>query len=603
MQANLVTRRQRGVALLGLMTVIVLVMAYLVVSRFNAASAFVGVDREHNGKVLNQAKQALIGWVARQAATANENNPGRLPCPEAGAFFGTVNEGTAAGNCTLPAIGRLPWRTLGMDKPLDAGGEALWYVVSPGWALSNSTTPPLTTYINSNSVGQLTVDGAANNAVALIIAPGRSFNGTTACSAVAQVRAVAGAPNRANYLECANAAGATFETTGASDAFNDQVIRVTAAELLPEIEAAIAERTAREIVPLLQNVYASNAWAASLSATNPAYPYPAPFADPAITSSFRGSAASCAGVACEGLLPVNFSNNAGTVDPCTPSLGSLCDPTFVAWSGGTVTQTGGGLTLIPSPTTCTVASGVAWSTSTTTRLDCVLTAKSFLSFGSTIEFQVAATASNVGMAMRQFNAGAVSLANATMSGTPTVTLNSNGSATVRVNGTVTMGGGLLGNLVSDLLCGLTLLELITFDCRQITVQLPLASMVNGAIFSDHALLNASDPTTGWFMRNEWYRVMYYSAAQTSTPSNLPAAPACAPTATVTCLTVNTPTPETNKRSILFLAGRSRNGTVGATRAFTDFLDSAENQSLNGTFEKLPVGSLSNDRVVVVDINP
>jgi len=206
------------------------------------------------------------------------------------------------------------------------------------------------------------------------------------------------------------------------------------------------------------------------------------------------------------------------------------------------------------------------------------------------------------MAMRQFNAGAVNLANATTSGTPTVTLNSNGSATVRVNGTVTMGGGVLGNLVSDLLCGLTLLELITFDCRQITVQLPLASTVNGAIFSDHALLDArTTTTTGWFMRNEWYRVMYYAAAQANTPSTLPGTPACASGSS--CLTVNNLAPANDKRSILFFAGRSLNGTVGSTRAFADFLDTAENRSPNGTFEKLPVGSLSNDRVVVVDSNP
>jgi hypothetical protein len=596
-RANLANRRQDGVALLGLMAVVVLVMAYLVVSRFNAASAFVGIDREHNGKVLNQAKQTLIGWVARQAATANENNPGRLPCPEAGAFFGTANEGTAAGNCTLPAIGRLPWRTLGMDKPIDAGGEALWYVVSPGWALSNSTTPPLTTYINSNSVGQLTVDGVANNAVALIIAPGRSFNGTTACSAVAQVRAVAGAPNRANYLECANAAGATFQTTGSSDAFNDQVIRVTAAELMPEIEAAIAERIAREIVPLLQGVYASNAWAANLSAANPAYPLPAQFADPALAASYQGSAASCAGVTCQGLLPVTFSTDAASGVPCTASAGSPCDPLFVAWTGGAVTRTGG-LNLTANPTNCTTST-VAVGTSQTSQLQCVLHVWSLLGLTSSINFQLSATASNVGMAMRQFNSAGVSAnaANMTVVGTPSVVLNNDGSATLTVNGSANVGNAGLGSVVGDLLCGIVFPSTLIFECRSVTIQLPLATNA-ASVFPDHALLSTADPATGWFMRNEWYRVLYYATAQGQTVASLPGAPGCAG---ANCLAI-TNLPVANTSALLLLAGRSRNGTVGSTRTLADFLDSTENGNGDRTFEKLPVGSLSNDRVVVVDSN-
>jgi hypothetical protein len=593
---NLATR-EHGIALLGLMVVIVLMMAYLVVSRFNAASAFVAVDREYNGKVMNQAKQALIGWVARQAATANEDNPGRLPCPEAGAFFGTANEGTAAGNCTLPAIGRLPWRTLGIDKPVDADGEALWYVVSPGWALSNSTTPPLTTYINSNSAGQLTVDGVANNAVALIIAPGRSFNAATTCSVVAQVRAVAGAPNRANYLECANAAGATFQTTGSGDAFNDQVIRVTTADVLPEIEAAIAERIQREIVPLLQGVYASNAWAANLSAASPAFPFPAQFADPALTASYRGSAASCVGVACQGLLPVSFSTDAATSAPCTASAGSPCDPLFVAWSGGTVTQTGG-LSLTANPTNCTTST-IAVGTSQTSQLQCVLHVWSLLGLTSTIDFQLSATASNVGMAMRQFNSAGVNAnaTNMTVVGTPTVVLNNNGSATVTVNGRANVGSAGLGSLVGDLLCGLLFPLTLVFECRSVTVQLPLATNV-ASVFPDHALLNSTNPATGWFMRNEWYRVLYYATAQGQTVASLPAAPTCAG---ANCLAV-TNLPAANTSALLLLAGRSRNGTVGSSRTLADFLDSTENQNGDRTFEKLPVGSLSNDRVVVVDTN-
>lgn len=597
--ARLNVRTQRGATLMVLLAIIVIASAYLLVSRMHAASGFVAIDRNHNAQVMNHAKQALIGYVAQKAAGPTEDDPGRLPCPEAPASFGTANEGIAAGSCTLPAVGRLPWRTLGLDKLVDAASEPLWYVVSPGWALPNSTTHTL---INSNSIGQLTVDGAANDSVALIIAAGPAMVAPAAagCTAWTQSRATVGAPDRRNYLECDNAAGAAFVSGGPSGALNDQVLRVTVQDVMPAIEAAIEARIEREIAPLLKGVYASNTWAAGLSAAAPAYPYPAPFADPALTASYRGASGSCAGNVCTGLLPVNFSNNPGTVDACTPSAGSPCDPTFVSWSAGTVTQTGGGLTMVTNPSTCTVATGVAWGTSTTSRLDCVLTARAFLLSTNTINFQVTATASNVAMAMRQFNAGSVTLANATLVGTPTVTLNSDGSATVRANGTVTLGGGLFGNLVGDLLCSLSALDLLTFDCRQVTVQVPLATTASGPVFSDHALLNSNNATTGWFMRNEWYRVMYYAAAQGNTAAGLPAAPAC--TTGTNCLTVNNLSPANNKRSLVFLAGRSRVGTIGATRTLVDFLDTAENRDGNATFEKLPVGSLSNDRVVIVDAN-
>ena len=120
-------RAQRGLALLGLLAVIVLVFAWILTSRLNAANSSVSVDREHNAKVLARAKSALIGYMAQRAATAGENNPGSLPCPEAPADFNVPGaEGTANGNCSLPAVGRLPWRTIGVEKLVDAAGETIW---------------------------------------------------------------------------------------------------------------------------------------------------------------------------------------------------------------------------------------------------------------------------------------------------------------------------------------------------------------------------------------------------------------------------------------------------------------------------------------------
>src|SRR5207245_189759 len=108
-------------------------------------------------------------------------------------------------------------------------------------------------------------------------------------------------------------------TTGPSGAFNDQVVKITVADLMPGLEAAIANRVEREIVPQLKAVYNSPTWASNLSAANPVYPYPAAFADPGTTGSFQGSAASCTGSVCRGLLPVIFTNQPGsTTALCTP---------------------------------------------------------------------------------------------------------------------------------------------------------------------------------------------------------------------------------------------------------------------------------------------
>jgi len=132
-----IRRRQRGVALLVMVTIIALGASWLFVTALsNASASRNALGREDNGRVLAEAKHALAGWMIRQAIEAGENNPGRLPCPEAAGYIGTANEGIAAGNCSLPAIGRLPWRTLGLPKLRDASGEPLWYVVSPGWALT-----------------------------------------------------------------------------------------------------------------------------------------------------------------------------------------------------------------------------------------------------------------------------------------------------------------------------------------------------------------------------------------------------------------------------------------------------------------------------------
>ena len=588
-----VRRLQRGAALLVLLAVLVLGASWFLVSRLDALSAgiFTASNRNHNALVLSQAKQALIGYVAMNAAQSGENNPGRFPCPEGAALVGISAEGISAPYVgppnapTCATVGRLPWRTLGLDKLVDSSAEPLWYVVSPGWQLVTSTT---TLTINSNTIGQLNVDGQANAAVALIIAPGAAMNvaASAGCTARNQARsAPAPTMDARDYIECFNTGTSTFATTGPTTSFNDQVVRITVADVMPAIEAAIASRVEREIAPLLRGVYATSSWGANVSAGNPVYPFAAPFADPSLTASYQGNSTSCAGGVCKGLLPVTFSNAPGTSTPCTPSAGSPCDPTFVRWvspPAPVFTRTGGA-TLRGTPTCSVLAASV----------DCTISASGpLLGLPAPMTFTLAATANNVGMALRKFDT-TVAMTGIDPAGRSIVSapMASDASTRVTLSGSIPISGG---NLIADVLCGL-----LGIACYQMNISMPIT------LLADHPVLNSTDPVTGWFMRNEWYRVLYYAAAQATTPAALPTAPACTPG--TNCVTVSNLTPANNKRAILILTGRSINGTSRPSGTLANYLEFG---NAAGNFERQPVSTAVdaavkkpfNDRIVVVDIN-
>ncbi|HUN68559.1 MAG TPA: hypothetical protein VMU46_07165, partial [Burkholderiales bacterium] len=313
-------------ALLALLAVIMLAASWFLVRQLNAQSGSVSAIRQaRNAEVLNRAKQALIGYVAMQTANPGETNPGALPCPEAAGYFDNPSqEGQSASSCTLPKVGRFPWRTIGTEKLVDSSGEPLWYVVSPGWALTSTSS---NTLINSGTPGQLTVDGSTNDSVALIIAPGPAFN-VPACASIPawnQVRPTTGTPDWRNYLECENATtppDATFVTSGASASFNDQVIKVSAAEVLAGIEAAVAKRIQSQIVPTLKDVYLGTAW--GLTGKERMFPFAANFADPSLAAtSFKG-----APLQTQGLLPFNYG------EACNPVTEPRC--LLMAYSPATV---------------------------------------------------------------------------------------------------------------------------------------------------------------------------------------------------------------------------------------------------------------------------
>ena len=580
-------KRERGVALLALLAVIMLVASWFLVSKLNSESGGIAAaNRARNAEVLNRAKQALIGYVAMQALNFGEDNPGSLPCPEAAGYFDNPGqEGQTASSCSLPKVGRFPWRTIGTEKLLDSASEPLWYVVSPGWAVTSSG---FKTNINSNTLGQLTVDGVANAAVALIIAPGPAFNVAAStspvCAAKTQSRPTTGSPDWSNYLECENAtyptADTTFVTTGPSASFNDQVVRITVADIMPGIEAAIARRIERNIVPTLKTVYTSTNWGSGISTTNPMFPFAAPWSTstygpgPGTTAAPSSDYKGVAGTY-QGLFPFNqtVGCTASAADPrCNTSLHTFS-------KGGVDTRISGGGS-VRTDSTCSWASTLYVCTGQYNQTSISLTFKLSIS--------------NVAMGLRTLDLTKVtcSAVDDVGNGIPLQSVACTSAAAMQTD------GSLLITVTTNALPDVSGSGWGTYANYMVSI--------DRTVIGDHAFLTDTSDAVAWFWRNEWYRLLYYAAAATNTAAQ--ATPSC--TAGIDCLTVTNLTPSNNKRALLILAGRSISGATRPNGTLSDFVE-FDNADLNTVFEKQPVskggGNAAakkpfNDRVIVLDSN-
>jgi len=538
--------RQHGAALLLLLAVVALGSSWYLVSRLSVESGMANVAaKARNTLVLNRAKQALIGYIAAQASFAGETRPGAFPCPVAGANFNDPlangSDGTVSYPCTLPVVGRFPWKSIGLDKLVDASGEPLWYAIASGWAGAS-------TVINSDcaspasgmacATGRLSVDGVTNDVVALIIAPGPaiSVSASANCTTWSQSRPTTAPPDWRNYLECQNAtspADNTFATTGPSGSFNDQLVTITVGDLMPALEAAIASRVEREIAPVLSAVYTPSAW--GFAGSNAIYAYPATFASPgpgAGTSTYQGAAGTY-----RGLLPFNQAN-------CTTAASNpRCSNSFLTFSklGSDAQIAGGGS--IRTQSSC------AWSSNT------YICTGQYNDTTVSISFQFRVT--NVAMGLRTFDSSKITCTaeddagggwpTQTVPCTSTVALQSNGSAIVTVTTgatpvITTAGWGTYANYMIN---------------------------IDRLAFGDHSLLDTTDATTGWFARNEWFRLAYYAVAPSNTALRLPLERSC--TTAADCLSVSNVTP-TNKSAVLVLAGRTLNGTSRPSSTLADYLE-------------------------------
>ena len=660
-------QRQRGVALLLLVAMLAMGSTWYLLSRVHELSANrTAADRAYNARVLSQARQALIGYVAAQANKGGgnpENNPGRLPCPEAAGYFdSTTQDGTSAGSCTLPKVGRFPWRTIGTDKLVDAAGEPLWYVVGANWAYTGSNT-----VINSNTTGQLTVDSVANDSVALIIAPGPAITVTasTNCTAYVQTRPTSGNPDLRNYLECENAtnpADNTFVTSGPSGSFNDQLVKVTAADLLPGIEAGVAHRFQRDIASQIKTAYSSGLWAAT-----PALPFAVSFSDPTASpgNKFQGAAVVSTGTVAvtngsttatlssaptvsyagrmfhvqgattyyrisshtanttamtlstayaettsgaasyhvfvpEGLFPASYATTGGcSPGPCTPTA---CDTTDARCDPSFVAWASATLARTGGALLGSYSCSVSGSPTT---LSCTIYVYESTNSNTWMTFTLSPIASNVGMALRQINATVpftgVDTANLNSPYGYSVTagtLNTAGSATLTISSRVPAAGGTSVG-VSLPLCGFVS-WFFSYTCYRHTITLPMF------LLADHPVVDPSNSTYNWFFRNKWHEVSYYAVA-----------PNISPAGTRSCVTSSTclqlayhrdssgANDEGKPRGLLVIGGRQLSGQNRPATVVTDLLEGA-NADGTSPFEVRSATLLTNrsfnDRFAVIDSN-
>lgn len=220
--------RQRGLALLPLLLVLIVAIAGLLATLTRPAS---GTTSDNLDRRLAAAKEALIARAVNDA-----NRPGSLPCPDfvtdeagLGNFPGDGKADTLTRNDCPSYLGWLPWATLDLGRLSDERGEALWYAVAREFR-DDDNAPPL----NSEIAASLQVDRDSDVA-AIIFAAGPPLAG--------QQR-----PSRqpADHLDGSNGDGDTHFVSGpAGSEFNDRLLVIRRAELLAAVEKRVANAVLR----------------------------------------------------------------------------------------------------------------------------------------------------------------------------------------------------------------------------------------------------------------------------------------------------------------------------------------------------------------------
>lgn len=356
-------RRERGAALLIILTIIGLGAAFLLVSALNKANLQIERDKAAYA-TLAQAKEALIAWAITRPDSSNKMgilpNPDELDPAETPPlnYDGNTNVGCLSTTWTpgaaltgsggnMRCLGRLPWNALGLNiaspSQNDPNGTMPWYAVSgnlvdtctdivinPG--LLNTAFTGYTACLSGNPrpYPWLTVHDErgnilSNRVAAVIFYPGPAIGGQTRPAAplsgpavyLDSVTVAAGCAAPCvpgNYNNARLNPGNDFivgkdsRLVSATDPnyaqpynFNDKVVYITIDELM----AAAEKRAAGEVAARLRTYYASNyyfPYAAGLGTNN------------------------CSNLTTRGFIPTSAGN---CTHPAFPMLG-----TFPTWFSG-----------------------------------------------------------------------------------------------------------------------------------------------------------------------------------------------------------------------------------------------------------------------------
>lgn len=570
---------QRGAVLLVLVALVVLLSTSWLLGVLNSMARHRADDVFESAAALGQAKTALLGW-----AVGHEIVPGMMPWPDRngdGNYDGNSDCVTAGPPAARFLVGRLPWfaQTAPCAGPrsglslnvLDAAKEPLWYAVSRN--LVRSYNPPANPVVNP-ALGDdapfdwLTVRDAtgavlSDRVAVVIVAPGAPLS--------AQDRS-GSAPDVREYLDSVTIAGVLYSnadddedfiaytspdrTPRAVEQFNDQLVFLTADELLVSVE----KRVIGEVAGALRR-YAEAAW-------NPgnAYPWLSTFEDPTSKDGFAGHVGVGAG-----LIPVHVPGE-----------------TFPTSFGVTWETPDGSLTLEP-PTDLTPADGLVGPISRVASVSsrCVWSdRRSAVCSGRSAPETVVGSASELIERTYGFDI-ALTLPRGVE---PTLTPPTDSDPRRRTLSYVD---------------GASLRLEVQVEDRQVSPPGP----------SGTSRLIVSDPTSGWvrvsgvrydlgvgaeeelptwFTRNDWQSFVYASVSPDLRP---PGRGACRPG--LTCLSLrNWPAPSNDKEAVVVSTG---GGLVSQSRpsdVLSDYLE-AGNADGDLVFERGAPSSVFNDQIRVV----
>ena len=562
-------RRQRGLALMVMVVVMIVGSSYILVRQLNSAAQRMNSIASSNN-ALAQAKDALVGYAA-----TNNGRPGALPCPDR---FppGDANEGKGGsttngiGFCPNASdrVGRLPWKTLGLQDLRDASGERLWYALSDNFRdatgkVVNSDTPG-TLNLNGNAApsSPFTATSLASSIAAIVFAPGTALSGQnrdpTNASTLVSV---------ANYLDGANGDVANdnaFSSALASDTFNDTLLAITHGDLFNVVDVFVASKlqtdlTASGLKPFLTG-YAS----APASGGVGYYPFAAPFTTPTVidTTNYKGTSNTT-----YGLLPLtNYSN-------------------FLAWRIPAASEAL--VTVTSSTGTGTLSSNC--STGTSTSFVCNISyRRSSGTYLPTI--RVTAPLQNVGMAY--VDPAQILIPSGWITGTSRLTTKPTlSSKTMLPSGhmDLVLTGGRLSSTTSSTTTRTATITIAWSGSTSLYTIRPTAP---------------STPNLDWFFDNQWYRLTYYAIAAGWGPNQYTSNQTGACSAP-NCLTVSDlGSPNDNKGALLVFTGRAvkkADGTdqVRPSSNLDDYLEGSNLTPANRVFTSSPRSLMFNDKVVVL----